>query len=83
MRRLSQSLYHSFLRRHKAVHTEEKTSKCEEYGRWFSFSSALRQHQTIHCEGSPCKCGECHRAFSTLSTLTEHKFVHSLEKLLK
>lgn len=57
MWRLSQSLYHSFLRRHKAVHTEEKTYKCEEYGRWFSFSSALRWHRTIHCEAVPASVG--------------------------
>lgn len=55
------------------VHTREKSYKCNDCGKVFSYRSNLIAHQRIHTGEKPYACNECGKGFTYNRNLIEHQ----------
>lgn len=76
------SSYPSNFKRHKRMHTGQKTFKCDICGKTFSQSGSLTIHKRIHTNYKPYACDyeNCKYKCSDLSTITRHKRTHTGQK---
>ncbi|NXH87299.1 ZSC20 protein, partial [Edolisoma coerulescens] len=58
------------------LHDGERTHKCLECGKSFSWRCSLIHHQRIHTGERPYKCLECGKSFSWRSSLIHHEKIH-------
>ncbi|XP_076995293.1 zinc finger protein 510 [Tamandua tetradactyla] len=65
------------------IHSEVKTYKCNECGKFFCQKGHLIQHERIHTGEKPFECNECGKTFSQKSHLSTHQRIHTAEKPYK
>ncbi|XP_067408112.1 zinc finger protein 620-like [Emydura macquarii macquarii] len=59
---------------------KEKTHKCSECGKSFSYMSHLIAHHRVHTREKPYKCPECGKNFTRSSYVTKHRRIHTGER---
>ncbi|XP_063223887.1 zinc finger protein 771-like [Bacillus rossius redtenbacheri] len=62
----------SRLRRHMAIHSDERKHKCSECGAGFKTLSTMRTHELTHRAVKPFKCSLCSSTQCTRSALQKH-----------
>ena len=66
----------SDLRRHEAVHSEEKPYSCETCGKSFKRKENLKAHYIIHTGEKPYSCEICGKSFTHKTSAKTHMVVH-------
>uniref|UniRef100_A0A4X2LAI9 C2H2-type domain-containing protein n=1 Tax=Vombatus ursinus TaxID=29139 RepID=A0A4X2LAI9_VOMUR len=81
------SYYSDFTHRHQREYSREKSHKCNECEKFFSYKSSLIKHQKIHTQYNATKksydCHECGKSFTHSSSISKHQRIHTGEKLYK
>lgn len=70
------SVYHASLRKHRTIHTGEKSHKCPVCQREFNIKRKLLDHLATHSDARPFACEICGATFKTRKNLNVHKKVH-------
>ncbi|XDA83932.1 hypothetical protein R6Z07M_013785 [Ovis aries] len=70
----------SVLIKPKKVHSEKKSLKCNDCGKFFSQSLSLKFHQNSHAGEKPYECSSCRKAFRQISSLILHQKNHNGRK---
>ncbi|XP_045181332.2 uncharacterized protein LOC123540404 [Mercenaria mercenaria] len=65
------------LRKHQALHTDDKPFQCEICGMSFALKSYLRVHSVVHSGYRKHKCDICNKAFLRRCNLNAHKRSHT------
>ncbi|XP_065578370.1 gastrula zinc finger protein XlCGF49.1-like isoform X3 [Artemia franciscana] len=69
--------------KHKDIHNEEKSFKCDVCDRTYSRKSTLSDHRKTHAGKNPFECDVCKKHLTSNSNLNKHKKTHSGEKPFK
>ena len=62
----------SHLKRHSAIHMEQRPHICDICDKGFAYPSELRTHKLRHTAIERIECEKCNSVFDTLKKLNQH-----------